>query len=163
MKKILMTAMVCLAAMPTTAMAKGKTGCFTPADIEAEQAIRIRSELMVIGLNCQASRYRGTSENLYAAYRQFTADHGPELAAYEKQMLDYYRRSGVKNPEASLNTLGTEFGNKISLDVAKMRPDMFCYQYSPRMQKTKGMSAEQFRQWAHTSYASHPPTHPPCQ
>jgi hypothetical protein len=140
-----------------------KQTCFTKADAEAEQAIRIRSELMVIGLNCQASRFRGTSENLYGTYRQFTADHGPQFAAYEKQMLDYYRRAGAPNPESALNELGTSFGNKIALDVAKMRPDMFCYRYSPRMQKIKGMSAEQLRQWAATSYNSHPPTRPLCK
>jgi hypothetical protein len=137
--------------------------CFTKADAEAEQAIRIRSELMVIGLNCQNSRYRETDENLYRIYRQFTADHGPLFAAYEKQMLNYYKRAGAPDPNAALNELGTSFGNKIALDVARMRPDMFCYRYAPRMQKIKTMSNAQVRQWAATAYADHPPSRPLCR
>jgi hypothetical protein len=172
MKKILLTAVAGLLVFSCAAQAGvrmtvepsgyAKQTCYTKADAEAEQAIRIRSELMVIGLNCQASRFRGTPENLYMTYRQFTADHGPLFAAYEKQMLNYYRRAGAPSPDAALNELGTSFGNKIALDVAKMRPDMFCYQYSPRMQKIKSMSDEQVRQWAATAFVNHPPSRPMC-
>ncbi len=139
------------------------SSCYTPADAEAEQAIRLRSELMVIALNCQESRFRGTPENLYAVYRQFVFDHGTQFAAYEKQMLDYFARSGAADPEAGLNEMGTVFGNKLALGVASTRPDIFCYQYAPRVRTLSRMSDEKLRQWAIASYTSHVPTHPMCQ
>lgn len=137
--------------------------CYTPADAEAERALRIRSELMVIGLNCQASRFSGTSENLYNVYRQFVANHGSQFASYERQMLEYFIRSGSTDPETSLSELSAGFGNKLSLYVTQMRPDMFCYQYSKRLLTVKTMSKETFQQWAATSDASYPPTQAMCQ
>ncbi len=137
--------------------------CYTPADAEAERALRIRSELMVIGLNCQASRFSGTSENLYNVYRQFVANHGSQFASYERQMLEYFIRSGSTDPETSLSELSAGFGNKLSLYVTQMRPDMFCYQYSKRLLTVKTMSNETFQQWAATSDASYPPTQAMCQ
>jgi hypothetical protein len=137
--------------------------CYTPADAEAERALRIRSELMVIGLNCQASRFSGTTENLYNVYRQFVANHGPQFANYERQMLDYFIRSGSTDPETSLSELSAGFGNKLSLYVTQMRPDMFCYQYSKRLLTVKTMTSETFQQWAATSDASYPPTQAMCQ
>jgi hypothetical protein len=136
--------------------------CYTPADAEAEQAIRLRSIMMVIGLNCQASRFRGTADNLYADYRQFVADHGERYAAYEKQMMDYFARGGSADPEADLNRMATEFGNAFSLDVAKMRPDMFCYQYSKSLLRVKNLNDDAFHAWVLTPDALHPPLHPMC-
>ena len=167
MKRFLLV-MTCLVAMPLTqAMAEGmaaKNGaCYTKAEAEAEQAIRIHSELMVIGLNCQHSRYSKSNENLYVSYRKFTEAHGKILAAYETQLMDYFKRTGSRNPESDLNTMRTTFANKISLDAAKMRPDMFCYQYSPRIEKVKAMSENDFHQWAATTYKTHPASHPLCK
>jgi hypothetical protein len=136
--------------------------CYTPADAEAEQAVRIRTVLMVIGLNCQASQYRGTPENLYAIYREFVGDHGPQLAAYEKQMIDYFARAGSTDPESNLNEMSTAFGNQFALTVAQIRPDIFCYQYSKRLLKARALSADQFRQWVLEAEAGHPPSRPMC-
>jgi hypothetical protein len=168
MKRILL-AMTCLIAIPLTqAMAAGMAvksegACYTKAEAEAEQAIRIHSELMVIGLNCQNSRYNGGGENLYVSYRQFTADHARVISGYETQLIDYYKRTGSKRPEADFNTLRTTIANKIALDAAKMRPDQFCYQYSPRIKKVKAMSEDDFHQWAAASYKGHPASHPLCK
>lgn len=137
--------------------------CYTKADAEAEQALRLRSELMVIGLNCQASRYRGTDENLYGVYRQFVAVHGSQFAAYEKQMLDYFIRAGSTDPEHALGEMTASFGNSLSLGAAQTRPDMFCYQYSKHLLKVRKMNGDEFRQWVVSSYGMRPPTHEMCQ
>jgi hypothetical protein len=160
MTRFMLCAAVCLIFLPLSAQAKD--ACYTKADAEAEQAIRIHTELMNIALNCQTSRFAQGQDNIYATYRQFTSDHGAQLAAYDIQMISYFKRAGSKYPEGDLNTLHTNFANNIALDAAKMRPDMFCYTYVPRIEKIKNMSNEQFRQWAQTSYQGHPTTHPMC-
>jgi len=90
--------------------------CYSQAEAEAENAIRIHSELMVIGLNCQHMTPRGW-KNFYQEYREITARHA----------------------------------NQTSTDSAKMRPDVFCSTYAPRIPKVGQMSRQEFMQWASSS------------
>lgn len=135
--------------------------CYTANEAEAEQGIRIHSELMVIGLNCQHMTPKG-QKNFYHQYKEFTAAHGKLFAAYETMLINYYSRAGAKNPEGSLNQLRTQFANKISGDAAKMRPDLFCSYYAPRIPKAAAMTDAQVRQWASTFFQSHPVSAPIC-
>lgn len=135
--------------------------CYQAREAEAEQGIRIHSELMVIGLNCQHMA-TANGKNLYATYRQFTADHGDLFGNYETILMNYYRKAGKPNPEAHMNIIRTEFANKISNDAAKMRPDVFCSKYAPRVLQASSMSKEDIRKWAATIYPSHPVSAPIC-
>lgn len=135
--------------------------CYSQYEAEAEQGIRIHSELMVIGLNCQHMGKRH-GDNLYMTYRQFTADYADLFSSYESALLAYFQKNGDKNPEATLNTLRTNFANKISDDAAKMRPDVFCSTYAPRIEKAAQMNEQQLRSWAGTIYPSHPVSRPVC-
>ena len=135
--------------------------CYSQAEAEAEQGIRIHSELMVIGLNCQHMGARH-GQNLYPMYREFTARHGKLLAQYETLLMNFYKEGGSANPEAAINTLRTNFANKISNDAAGMRPDIFCSRYSPRVLKASEMNQEEFRKWSATFYDSHPVSYPVC-
>lgn len=140
------------------------SSCYTMSEAEAEQGIRIHSELMVIGLNCQSMPYGNKSgKNLYVQYRDFTTRHTPLFAEYEDRLISYYKRTGNRNPEGALNTLRTAFANKISNDAARMRPDMFCYHYAPRIEKASSMDARTLRQWAGTFFPSHPVSKPVCE
>ena len=136
--------------------------CYTKAEAEAEQGIRIHSELMVIGLNCQGMRFRDGT-NLYVKYREFTKRHEYIFADYEERLIGYFRKSGNSNPEGALNTMRTNFANKISLDSANMQPHMFCNRYANRIIKVGGMSGDSVRQWAATFYPAHPVSQPICE
>ncbi|MCF8495578.1 MAG: hypothetical protein K9G62_02810 [Alphaproteobacteria bacterium] len=137
------------------------SSCYSDLQAEAEQGIRIHSELMVIGLNCQ---HMGTRHgmDLYGDYRKFSARYGELFANYEKVLMDFFRKRGDANPEASLNTLRTNFANKISKDAAGMRPDIFCSQYAPRITQASSMGQTDVRKWAATIYPSHPLSRPLC-
>ena len=135
--------------------------CYSAQEAEAEQGIRIHSELMVIGLNCQHMTPKG-QKNFYYQYKEFTAKHGNLFASYESALINYYTKAGMKNPEGSLNQLRTQFANKISGDAAKMRPDLFCAHFAPRIPKAGQMDTKQVRQWASTFFRSHPVSQPIC-
>lgn len=137
------------------------SSCYKSHEAEAEQGIRIHSELMVIGLNCQHMA-TANGKNLYAAYREFTAQYGSLFGGYEDTMMAYYSKNGVRNPESSINTMRTQFANKISKDVADMRPDIFCNRYAPRIKQAVAMSRDQLKAWASTIYPSHPVSKPLC-
>ncbi len=139
-----------------------RAACYSPAQAEAEQGIRIHSELMVIGLNCQQIGMRH-GINLYGQYREFTAKHGDLFAQYESILLDYFSKSGEQKPEASLNTLRTTYANKISNEAANMRPDVFCSNYAERILKTADLDNNAVRKWASTPYQNHPVSQPLCE
>lgn len=160
-KYITIFMLLCLFVVPTTSSANANS-CYSATEVEAEQGIRIHSELMVIGLNCQVMGQRA-GLNLYGDYRRFTADHADLFAKYEKIMLAYFNKNGGGKPEAQLNTLRTNFANKISNQVADMRPDVFCSRYAPRIVKASKMSMIDVRKWASTIHESHPVSKPRCK
>jgi len=135
--------------------------CYRADEAQAEQGVRIKSELMVIGLNCAAMRTGG--QNLYVQYRQWVAEHNKVFSDYENKLLAYYKRQGEKNPEASLLTLGTTLANKVATDAAHMRPDLFCAKYAPRISKVSTMDDATIRRWSATFFPGHPPSHPVCE
>lgn len=137
------------------------SSCYMAQEAEAEQGIRIHSELMVIGLNCQHMA-SANGQNLYTVYRDFTSRHLTLLETYEKILLASFKNSGDARPVDRLNDMRTGFANKISNDAAKMRPDMFCQRYAPRIQKASVMSDDDVRRWAATIFPSHPVSKPVC-
>lgn len=135
--------------------------CYSAREAEAEQGIRIHSELMVIGLNC-AHMADANGNNLYLEHKKFTAKHSSLFEKYESILMEYMRRNGEKSPEKSLHLLRTQFANKISTDAAQMRPDIFCRTYSGRIEKASKMDKETIRKWAATHYKGHPLSKPIC-
>jgi len=136
--------------------------CYSKQEAEAEQGIRILNELMVIGLNC-AHMADANGNNLYVEHQKFTTKHANLFQQYEKILLNNLKQSGEADPEASFHTLSTGFANKISNDVATMRPDIFCRTYSSRIEKAAVMNTEMIRRWAATPFKTHPVSKPACK
>lgn len=158
MKKFLMLVACCVVPFaPLKSFAK----CYSAAEAEAEQAIRIHSELMVIGLNCQAmaSRY---GENPYGQYAQLTSRNAGLFANYEKTLINYFRDTGVPKPESSFNNLRTVFANRISQQVAAKRPDVFCAENIKRLSRVANMSEDELRAWAVSLSQQGATTQPIC-
>lgn len=122
-------------------------GCYSSQEAEAEQGIRIHSELMVIGLNCQHMTPRGW-KNFYQEYREITNRHADLFSNYEQTLISHYSRNGSGNAERKIHDMRTAFANKVSTDAAKMRPDVFCATYAPRIPKVAKMSRTELKQWA---------------
>lgn len=135
--------------------------CYTPREVEAEQGVRILSELMVIGLNCQHLTPKG-QENLYNQYKKFAMRHVSLFSAYEDTLLRFYAAEGKSNPEQYLHQVRTDVANKISKDAATMRPDAFCAAYAPRIPKAGQMDEAKIRRWAQTIFPGHPVSHASC-
>lgn len=129
--------------------------CYSPKEVEAEQGVRILSELMVISLNCQHLTPKG-QENLYTQYKRFALKHEALFSGYENTLLKFYDKEGEKDPDAHLHEVRTDVANKISKDAAVMRPDSFCKVYAPRIAKANAMPEPKIRKWAQTVFPGHP-------
>lgn len=169
MKRICLCLAVLLFAVPAQAQMEVQVGvpglkgrqCYTPEEAEAEQGIRIHSELMVIALNCQHMTPRGW-KNFYQQYREITARNANLIGNYENVLISYFALAGKANPERALHDLRTDFANKVSTDAAKMRPDIFCATYAPRLPKVDKMSTAELQAWARMIDPAHPVSRPPC-
>lgn len=159
LKTAALAVIVCLVSISSVFAA---SGCYTPEEAAAEQGLRIHSELMVIGLNCQAMKFTDGT-NLYAEYRKFTNEHSTLLEGYENTMMGYYRRQGQDDPERSLNTLRTQLANKIADSAVRMKPDRFCNSYAGRIFQAASMDRNTLASWASTIYPSHPVSKPICE
>lgn len=136
--------------------------CYSSQEAEAEQGIRIHSELMVIGLNC-AHMADANGNNLYLEHKKFTTKHADLFARYETILMNFMRKNGDASPEKAMHTLRTNFANKISGDAAKMRPDIFCKTYASRIEKATQMNDVALRKWASIPFKGHPVSQPLCE
>ncbi len=148
---------LCVITVSSSAFAK----CYTAREVEAEQGVRILSELMVIGLNCQHLTPKG-QENLYTQYKKFALKHEALFSGYEDTLLQFYGSEGKSNPDSYLHQVRTDVANKISKDAAVMRPDAFCAAYAPRIAKAGQMGEDKIRRWAQTVFPGHPVSHEIC-
>ena len=133
-------------------------GCYTLSEAEAEQGIRIQSELMVIGLNCQHK-----IDDIYVKYRQMANSNSQLFETYNKIMMDHFKKSGISNFEKEINSMRTSYANKISEIAAELRPDVFCSKYAPRIERASIMKRDEIRRWATTFFPSHPVSKPICE
>lgn len=136
--------------------------CYTREEAEAEQGIRIHSELMVIALNCQHMTPRGWT-NFYQQYQQITSRNSSLIGGYEETLINYFALAGKPNAERAFHDMRTDMANKVSIDAARMRPDIFCSNYAPRIPKVAKMSTAEIKNWAATSGTTNPASRPLCQ
>src|SRR5690349_882173 len=78
--------LVCLAsigALLSSIAAATAAPCFLPTEAEADQAIRLRTSLMVIGARCKDP-----------SYARFLERNNDTLAAYEQLLAERFERDG---------------------------------------------------------------------
>jgi hypothetical protein len=134
-------------------------GCYTSKEFEAEQGLRIHSELMVIGLTCL--KMPG-GRDLYMRYGAFTQKNQHLIAGYETDLINYYRGQGARNPEQRLHTLRTDLANTISRHAIEMRTASFCQHFAPRIDKALAMDQMTLRHWAQHTWPGTPVSQPVC-
>jgi hypothetical protein len=134
--------------------------CYSAQEFEAEQGLRIHSELMVIALNCQQMHH--STGDLYYQYKDFTRRHAALISGYENTLKRFYSNAGYGSPEKEINDLRTDIANRISNDAARMKPNVFCKAYGSRITQALRMDQDKLRRWAATPFPGHPATKPVC-
>jgi len=123
----------------------GSEACYSAKEAEAEQGIRIHSELMVIGLTCMKT---AEGQALFDKYQRFTEKNASLLAGYENDLISYYSKEGVADPEKKFNTLQTDMANEISRKAISMNTVSFCQKYAANIDQAVAMDQSTVRRWA---------------
>lgn len=108
--------------------------CFQPADIEAEQAIRYQTELMVLSDTCDND-----------SYRDFTVRNRGTIISYQSQLIEHFRRTGARSPRASLDTFLTQMANELALHVAREPAHSVCGRSATLFDEARRLDGDQFR------------------
>lgn len=122
--------MAALAVMP----AQAKAPCYAPAEFEAEQAIRLHTEMMVVGLTCQHMDVAG-QPSLFAQYKLFTLHNSKQVERWEKALIAYYKRTVKGNPNRAFDTFRTRLANETSQRAIALTTPVFCAEHVPAVQK----------------------------
>jgi hypothetical protein len=133
--------------------------CYNERQFEAEQGLRIHSELMVISLTCMKMP---EGPDMYLKYQEFTKKNKALISSYEADMIGYFRDNGYAAPEKQFHTLRTNLANQISQHAIKMSTASFCQHFGTRIDRALGMDQENLRQWAAQPWPNSPTTHPAC-
>ncbi|TNE32335.1 MAG: hypothetical protein EP349_01870 [Alphaproteobacteria bacterium] len=134
--------------------------CYNISQFEAEQGLRIHSELMVIGLTCQLiPGYNG----LYSQYQQFTHKNRTLIADYENRLINFYKTRGSGEPTKKLHTLRTDIANEISQHAIKMSVTSFCNHFSPRLERALSMDQATLQRWARQIWPDQKTSTPLCR
>ncbi|MEA1937623.1 MAG: hypothetical protein U9N14_00830 [Pseudomonadota bacterium] len=124
-------------------------GCYTIDEIEAEQAVRLHSEMMVLGLTCRAY-----FPDAYTRYNSFTVRHAVLLGGYEDRLISHFKRVGAANPIRAFHTRRTEIANEISGMAATMTPIAFCGKFGVRIYEMDSLDERGVRRLARTYTSS---------
>lgn len=97
--------------------------CYSPAELQAEQLLRLHSELMVISVTChQAS----DGQDLISSYTGFTRAHIKALHHAEQIMETYYKSLYGGNGISQLDQLRTRLANEYGQKIADLSAPVFC-------------------------------------
>ena len=133
--------------------------CYSPREFEAEQGLRIHSELMVISLTCMKMP---NGSGMYQKYQSFTTKNKNLLSGYEEDMISYFRAQGASSPEKQFHTLRTSLANQISQHAIKMSTGSFCQHFANRIDSALAMNQEKLRRWAQQPWPNSPTSKPMC-
>lgn len=129
----LSTVLACALPLATAEAATGKNkpqSCYSPTEVQAEELLRLHSELMVITVTCHQS---SNGENLVPAYTSFTRDNIDDLHQAEGIMKAYYKSRHGGDGTAQLDALRTKLGNEYGQMIADMSAPAYCDLYRDKV------------------------------
>jgi hypothetical protein len=136
MKKVVLAAALMAAASAVTASAADRN-CYSPGDIEAEQALQFQTNLMVISSACRDT-----------VYGEFRARNKDAIMRYQNAMIDHFRRSGARNPKSAFDTWQTSLANEAARKQAVIPTGQFCQQSTEMLKLASTLDTKTFHDYA---------------
>jgi hypothetical protein len=129
-----------LAAIAATAVAAPKSECFSNADLEAEMAVRFQARLMVLSDICR--------DTTYGSFTQRTRE---AIMAYQRQMIDHFKRAGEHRADITFENYMTRIANQESIASGQLSTGEICQASNPLIITANSLgTAKEFRAYATT-------------
>lgn len=147
----------CILATSTSAWAK--PACYSAAEYDAEQAVRLHTELMVIGLTCNAIE---ADRKLFSKYQQFTTKNRTSLMNWEKVLIGHFRETDKSNPTRRFDDFRTVVANEIAQRSALLTPPVFCQTHSDIVDQALALSESDLKRYLSDGRTDEIGKAPPC-
>jgi hypothetical protein len=134
-KAVLVTALLATASVATASATD--RNCYSPGDIEAEQALLFQTNLMVISSACRD-----------AVYGEFRARNKDAILRYQNAMIDHFRRTGARNPKSAFDTWQTSLANEAARKQAIVPTGQFCQQSTEMLKMASTLDTKTFHDYA---------------
>lgn len=148
MKRLVVIAALCAATMAQQsggAAERVRRDCYTPSAIEAEQAIRFLTDVMIVSTTCQ--------DTVYAEFRLRNRD---PILAYQKAMIAHFHGS------PGFDRWNTVIANEAAQKRAGMPSTVVCQQSVDLEKQASTLDPPKFRAFAATQAAVAGASYPRC-
>ena len=145
MKKVVLAAAMLVASVASAPAAD--RDCYSPGDIEAEQALLFQTNLMVISSACRDT-----------VYGEFRARNKDAIVRYQNAMIEHFRRTGARNPKGAFDTWQTSLANEAARKQAVVPTAQFCQQSAEMLKLASTLDTKTFHDYAiaHAADGVHP-------
>ncbi|MGH6975944.1 MAG: hypothetical protein ACREED_02855 [Stellaceae bacterium] len=110
--------------------------CFQKDALEAWQAVRYMTELMVLNDTCRVHVYEGFIKRNFAT-----------LDAYHKELVAHFREAGDRHPEDTVDRYVTHAANDVSEEDGQMPTAELCAQKASYFTNAQSLAGDKFRQF----------------
>ncbi|HEY1795642.1 MAG TPA: hypothetical protein VGG57_05945 [Stellaceae bacterium] len=133
MKRLVLAAALTAAAvqLPVSAGARTAAACYSPAAMEADQAIRYLTDLMVVSSACQNT-----------VYVEFRARNQQAIRDYQHTLIAHYH--GTKG----FDDWNTVLANEFSMKHSGQPTGTLCQQWAPAFARASAFDLAGFRAYA---------------
>jgi hypothetical protein len=147
MKKLAMAAaLTCgFVALQAGWAADARAQCYSQSAIEAEQAIRYITDVMLASTACQNT-----------TYAEFRLRNKDAIVAYQKAMISHFRG------EAAFDRWNTALANAAAQKQANENLGVFCQRAETLMKQAKALDPAAFRAYAASQAATAGAQYPKC-
>lgn len=145
-----------LGMMPLAAVA-GE--CYTPDEFEAEQGLRLHTDLEVIMLTCKYDGYRRPLKDSYAI---FLKKYSAQIRKWENTIARVYASSGGSRNEV-IDNFRTSLANTKSHEASTISPRQFCITYANWVPAVASWAPEQVMNYIRTPDVARQTRKPLCQ
>jgi len=147
MKRLVLIAALCaaVAQQPGWAAEKAKGNCYSQSAIEAEQAIRFLTDVMVISSTCQ--------DTVYAEFRLRNRD---PIMAYQKAMIAHFHGA------PAFDSWNTSLANQAASKRAGLPSTQVCQQSVEILKQASTLDPPKFRAFAASLAAVAGAQYPKC-
>jgi hypothetical protein len=125
--------------------------CYSATDLEAEQAIRFQTNLMVISSACRDT-----------VYGEFRARNTAAIIRYQKIMIAHFRREGSRNAQGEFDAWNTSLANQISLQQGAESTAAICQRAVELEKMASTLDAKGLHDYAVAQAARPTETHAKC-
>ncbi len=118
------------------------TDCYRAAEYEAEQTIRLHTEMMVIGIKCNRVR---PDMQPFALYAAFTQRNSGWISRVERDLIGYYRRTRGNGAVGAFDRLRTSLANEYARKANMIPTEDYCIARLPVLARLAQLDQARFR------------------